>query len=111
MENKEFKISLSSRNDWQVVAFSGRLDALTAPQAQAVILEQLKPATPKLAVDASDLVYVSSAGIRALLTGAKAAHHLQGASFVIENPTSPVRRILSESGLDAYLGVGDVKRA
>ncbi len=107
MEESKLTISVSLSNGWQVIALEGRLDANTAPQAQKEILTHLSSITPKLAVEASKLEYLSSAGVRALLMGAKAAHGLKNGAFAVARPTTAVRRILSESGLDEYLGLGE----
>lgn len=104
MEESKLIISVSLSNGWQVIALEGRLDANTALQAQKEILIHLSSITPKLAVDASELEYLSSAGVRALLMGAKAARSLKNGAFAVRKPTPAVHRILSESGLDEYLG-------
>jgi len=100
-------IGTFSIKGWLVVSLSGRLDALTAEQAQQALLACTGPDNPKVAADASGLDYMSSAGIRTLLLAAKATNRVQGGAFCVLNPSPVVRKILSESGLDAILGMTD----
>ena len=49
------------------LALEGRLDTVTAPQLQAAIDEQFEDVTD-VVMDLKDLAYISSAGLRVLLT-------------------------------------------
>lgn len=107
MAETSLKISTSERNGWQVITICGRLDAITAEAAQKAILERFSPQTPKVAVETSALDYISSAGIRVMLMGMKAAAKLNGGSFAIINPSPVVRHVIGECGLTSSLGVTD----
>lgn len=56
-------------NDLTLV-LSGRLDTTTAPQMEAVVKESLE-GIKNLTLDFTELTYVSSAGLRVLLTAQK----------------------------------------
>lgn len=60
------------------LALSGRLDTITAPELQEALLPEFDQAGQKVVLNFSKLEYVSSAGLRVLLTGQKAAQKNQG---------------------------------
>jgi anti-anti-sigma factor len=107
MAETGLKVSTSERNGWQVVTLGGRLDAITAEVAQKAILEKFTPQTPKVAAETSALDYISSAGIRVMLMGMKAAGKYVGGAFAIINPSPVVRHVIGECGLTSSLGVAD----
>ena len=53
------------------IALSGRLDTTTAPQLESVVKESLDGVNA-LTIDCKDLAYISSAGLRVLLSAHKA---------------------------------------
>lgn len=107
MTDTGLKITTEERNGWQIITLAGRLDAITAEAAQNAILGNFTPQTPKVAIDASALDYISSAGIRVMLMGMKTAAKQTGGSFRIVNPSPVVRHIIGECGLTESLGVAD----
>ena len=54
-----------------VLAASGRMDTLTAPEFEAKCLACLEAGSKRLVVDLSSLEYISSAGLRSILAAAK----------------------------------------
>lgn len=54
-----------------VVAITGRLDAVTAPELDVQCAQWLKADQTKVVVDLSGLEYISSAGLRSILSAAK----------------------------------------
>jgi anti-anti-sigma factor len=108
MENSQLNITVSDQSGWRVVRLAGRLDAITADAAKDAILAELTPVHPKVAIDAAALSYMSSAGVRVLLTGAKAAGRIENGGFNVLCPSPTVRRVLMECGLDVCLGMTDV---
>jgi anti-anti-sigma factor len=105
-------LSYSLRHESLVVTIAGRLDALSAEAAQQALLGHIAAGASRLVVDASQLDYISSAGIRVLLVAAKAAGQKPGGRFAVAAPTALVRKILADCGLDTCLGVvADVTEA
>lgn len=98
MENNTIQFSMQNLNDWQILSILGRIDTITANLAETTAMEMLSTHT-KLALDLSDLDYISSAGLRILLRLAKKAKNQQK-SFTLVNPQGLVKEILEESGLD-----------
>ena len=64
-------ISKTVENGKAVIAPEGRLDTVTAPEMERVIKELL-PGLQELVLDFAKLEYVSSAGLRVLLSAQKA---------------------------------------
>lgn len=77
---------------------TGRLDALTAAQAQAAMERMVEEGQRCLVVDLADLRYVSSAGLRVFLMLQKLLRKI-GGRIVIYQPVEMVRQVFLQSGL------------
>ncbi len=96
--NPSFQINAS--NDG--LSLAGRLDSNSAGEAEAAISSHLSSTAGPVVLDCARLEYLSSAGLRLLLSAAKTLK-TQQRELVIRQPTSTVRRILELSGFDAFL--------
>ena len=65
------EITASTQNDITVLALQGRLDGLASPQLEQRLEALVAAGTRKVVLDCSALNYVSSAGLRVFLGGAK----------------------------------------
>lgn len=74
---------------------SGRLDTITAPELEAEVRSSLDGVTD-LEMDFSDLEYVSSAGLRVLLSASKQMS--TKGRFVIRNCSDEIREIFDVTG-------------
>ena len=92
-------MTINVERDFELVtlAITGRLDATTAPNLEAVINE-LTEDTKELVFDVSDLEYISSAGIRVLLGAYKKMNANQGI-MRIEKANDMVRDVFEMTGL------------
>jgi len=61
-----------------LLELKGRLDASTSPKFQKKILSVIEGGEKNLVIDFSDLDYISSAGLRVLLLGAKKLQSVDG---------------------------------
>ena len=84
------------------VALEGRLDTITAPELDEVIKTELS-GIKRLLFDFSKLEYISSAGLRVLLTAQKTMSK-QG-SMVVKNVSEEVLEILEVTGFSNILTV------
>lgn len=75
------------------LALEGRLDTVTAPQLQATIDEQMD-GVKDIAIDCEKLAYISSAGLRVLLTMRKS---IPG-ELILKNVDPSVREVLEITG-------------
>ena len=90
-----------SEGDKLIIAVSGRVDTVTAPELEA----NLKFGDAKLVVlDLKEVPYMSSAGLRLLLTSHKAMA-AKGGRFEIANVQSAVREILEITGFSDIFNI------
>ena len=84
------------------LAIEGRLETITAPELEAVVKNELDGVT-ELIFDFANLDYISSAGLRVLLSAQKKMN-LQGSMKVI-NPNEIVDEIFSVTGFSDILTI------
>ena len=85
------------------VSLEGRFDTLTSPELDAVLKAEL-PGVTDLTIDLAALEYVSSAGLRVLLSAQKVMN-AQGKMTVL-NPNETVAEIFEVTGFSDILTVG-----
>lgn len=86
-----------------VARLLGRVDTATAPAVQTRLLGMLTPGATVVA-DMTEVGYVSSAGLRALLSAAKQAKSV-GAGFGLVGPQASVREVLTMTGFDRIIQI------
>ena len=84
------------------VALEGRLDTSTSPELDAALKGSFDGVT-ELVFDIKDLQYISSAGLRVLLSSQKIMNK-QG-SMVIKNTSEQVREIFDVTGFSDILTI------
>lgn len=85
------------------LVIAGRVDTNTSTQLQGEILRAFQGAR-QLTLDFSQVSYISSAGLRALLIGQKTAL-TKGASMELIHLQPAVMTVLSLSGFDSILNI------
>ncbi len=97
MTGSTLQIDVLSREKNRLsLALKGRLDSITAPQYEKYLADEVKALNDeaRIVVDLSQLVYISSMGIRALLTTRKALAKKKGL-FQLINAQPQVAKILT----------------
>jgi anti-anti-sigma factor len=89
-----------------VAAISGSIDSLTAEQLMAAFATTVSAQMPRLVADFREVVYTSSAGLRALLAALKDARR-QGGDFRLAAVQPAVLRVLEMSGFTGILKLYD----
>ena len=84
------------------IALEGRLDTMTAPELEAVLNQSLDGAD-SLTLDFSKLEYISSAGLRVLLSAHKAMSGKGG--MKVKNANEIVREVLDVTGISDILTI------
>ena len=84
------------------LSLEGRLDTTTAPELENVVKTELEGVTA-LNVDMEKLEYISSAGLRVLLSAQKAMNK-QG-SMTIRNASEDVKEIFDVTGFSDILNI------
>ena len=92
-----------TRGDVCVVVAAGRLDSNSAAALEAVLPARTQ-ANPKVVLDLSEAPYVSSAGLRVLLIGAKAAR-AAGHKLVLCGLSPSVREVFDISGFTSIFAI------
>lgn len=89
-----------------VLAPAGRLDSATSQFLQERLLAAPDKVGTPLLIDLEGLDYMSSAGMRALLVGAKEFRRSEG-QFALCGLQPEVRRIMETSGMHAMFAIFD----
>ena len=90
-------------NGKAVIKLAGRLDTSTAPELEATIKEVL-PGLTELVLDFEALEYVSSAGLRVLLSAQKAMNTTKG-TMTVRNVQEAVNEIFEVTGFSDILTI------
>ncbi|MHA6781475.1 STAS domain-containing protein [Pseudonocardia saturnea] len=87
-----------------VLTLSGEVDSATAPRLRAAVLDALTVADGgPVVVDMTEVAFLSSAGLGALVAAHHDAERLGGPLRVVVDHARPVLRPLQLSGLDQVL--------
>lgn len=93
-------ITEKKQNDWLVLALTERLDTQTAPELEQAAMGKISDGV-KMALDFSELQYISSAGLRVLLMIMKKSKAAGGKTALV-GVGGMVGEILEESGIDTF---------
>lgn len=91
------KVTPSQLGDAQVFSLSGRLDSEAAPQFEQQCLKEVNGSSKTLILDLSALEYLSSAGLRVILSAGKALQGKEG-KLVLCVPKGQTRQIVEAVG-------------
>jgi anti-anti-sigma factor len=85
----------------QLVHVSGRVDSSTAPQLQEKLAVLIKGGARNLVINMKDVSFLSSGGLRALLSALQAAKK-QGGDVRLSEVSEPVARVLELTSFDMH---------
>ena len=85
------------------VYISGEVDLSNSAEVRKTILGALKT-TPEVKVDLSEVEYIDSSGIAAMVEGLQFANS-KGRAFSLTNPSNQVRSILELARLDQVFDI------
>ena len=97
------QLSQEVRSGWCVVAVAGRADSAAADELESALRSAVEQ-HPKVAADFSAVVYISSAGLRAVLQAARAAQERQ-VEFAVCQLSAPARKVFDMSGMHHILRI------
>lgn len=97
------QITEQTRGGVLVLSAAGRLDSGSAGELEAVLPGRVQT-TEKVVLDLSQTPYVSSAGLRVLLIGAKAARG-KGHKLVLTGLSDSVREVFDISGFSSIFAI------
>ncbi len=96
-------ITAAAGHGTTTLTLSGRLDTTTAPQLTEA-LDKLPADTTTLILDLTDLEYISSAGLRVILSAQKKMK-AQSGSMEIHHPGELVMEVLDVTGFSDILTI------
>ncbi len=104
MAAPEGNIDISEKKEGEVLVLkmSGRLDAVSSPGIEKQVFEYIGNGEHKLVMDFGGIDYLSSAGMRMLLSTTKKLKTLSG-KLVVCSVTTNVMDVLKMSGFDHVL--------
>ena len=91
------QISQEQQQDVIVVAPKGRIDSTTSAALESHLWQVAKAGPPRLVIDFSDVDYISSAGLRVMLTLAKRIRDARGA-LALCSLSDSVRQVFELAG-------------
>ena len=98
------QISVKTTNEVKVLAFEGRLDTRTSPDAQQQLTRLIEAGEIRFLVNFEKLDYISSAGLRVLLAAAKQLKGVDG-ELRICGLNEVVREVFDISGFTTIFKV------
>jgi stage II sporulation protein AA (anti-sigma F factor antagonist) len=100
------EIQVRNEGTATIVAVSGKMDAVTAPEYEQRLRELMAAGGKRFVNDFSELVYISSAGLRSILATAKALKAQDGVlSFC--GIRGPVKDVFEISGFGSLFQLHD----
>ncbi len=97
-------ISEEVKGDVLILRIKGRLDAISSPSAEKKVFECINNGQYKLLLDFGGVVYLSSAGMRMLLSTTKKLKAMPG-KMVVCSINGNVMDVLKMSGFDHVLEI------
>jgi anti-anti-sigma factor len=101
--NDEFSVEVEHLSPVALVLPRGVLNALTAPDLHAALLECLAGQPNGVIVDASELSVLDDVGLTVLSSAARQSERWPGARFAVVAPTNEVAAGLARMGVDRYM--------
>lgn len=98
----ELNINVQSHKYVDVIKLSGRVDSSNASEFDDVLKEQLEKGRSKLVLELSQVTYMSSAALRAMVSARRG-----GGDVRIASPSERVTEVLQLAGLQSVFQVYD----
>lgn len=99
------EITRQKSGDLLILRLKGRLDANWCHPVHDALAAAVRGGEHRVHLDMADVAYLSSAGLRVLLTFYKQLRAISGL-FAVANPSAVVRSVLDLSGLSALIASG-----
>lgn len=98
------EVRILDQNDEKVVVIEGRVDTVTAPELEMKVSPIWTISGITLVFDCSKLEYLSSSGLRVILTAYKQVTS-KGGKFILRNLTREVRSVIDLTGFSRILTI------
>jgi anti-sigma B factor antagonist len=97
-------INVSGMDNSSVVEVNGRVDSMSANQLGDALSNVIDDGHVKLVLDLSGVEYMSSAGLREIVTALKKVKRASG-DLRLAQPSDRVREVLEMAGLDTIIRI------
>lgn len=98
------EINVSEMKRVQLLQIAGRVDTLSADELHAALARAIDEGRTNLVVDLQGVEYMSSAGLRELVSALKQVNKLNG-DLRIAQPSPKVMEVLELAGLDTIFKI------
>ncbi len=98
------EITVSELKRVTLFVIQGRVDSTNASELGEALKSQLSSGRYRLVIDLSGVEYMSSAGLREMVTALKTARK-NGGDVRLANPSDRVREVLELAGLDSIFEI------
>lgn len=99
-ETSTLEITTQEMKRVDLFTISGRVDSSTAPDLEEALQGRLDSGRYNLVLDMSDVNYLSSAGLRAMVSALRTCKR-KGGDVRVADPSERVQEVLELAGLDA----------
>jgi anti-sigma B factor antagonist len=104
MVSHSFQVSTKQDRGVDIILFSGRMDANSSPEGENTIQSLVRSGRTKIVVNVSDLLYISSSGLRVLLAGLKQARQA-GGDLRLSCLQPQVRDVITMTGFNRIFSI------
>lgn len=98
------EVNITDQKEEKVVTIEGRVDTVTAPDLEAQVSSVWTTPGIKLVFDCEKLEYISSSGLRIILTAHKQVT-ARGGKFILRNLAREVRSVIDLTGFSRILTI------
>jgi anti-anti-sigma factor len=98
------QIATQEQGAVSVVAVAGRVDSATAPDLENALKRLVEAEKTQIVLDLLGVEYMSSAGLRAMVSTLKAVKRVNG-DLRVANPSSRVDEVLRLAGLSSIFAI------
>ncbi len=100
------EISTRDHKRASVIRVTGRIDSNTSPEFDAKLKEYINSNRVHIVLEMDQTEYISSAGVRALISAQKAVKP-KGGQVALSNPSAKVRDVLKLAALESLFSIYD----
>ena len=104
------EINTKKERNTLIVSLKGRMDAVTSPAFEKSLKELIEAGEINILLSLSDLEYISSAGLRSILTIAKLLKAKEG-KILFSGLQGPVKDVFNISGFGSIFKIYDSEAA
>ncbi|MCZ7670001.1 MAG: STAS domain-containing protein [Chloroflexi bacterium] len=100
MSESNVTISVQPGPEAYIVVVSGRVDSSNANELDTILQQLIKDDHEKLVIQLTDVVYMSSAGLRAIVSALREVKKKRGGDVRIAAPSQRVSEVFALAGLN-----------